>query len=115
MDFHGNYNPYYDPYDDFDAAIHYSCDDHDYELGAWQNSSLSDDYSDDTYAEDDDESHNKIIRTIHSHASNMLFFLYDCFKKEIYYDVVVTVGNRVFKAHRFVLAMVSEYFRALLL
>ena len=47
-----------------------------------------------------------------SHSTTMLKFLEESRKKELYCDLIVDVEGKKFKTHRFVLAMVSEYFRA---
>lgn len=47
-----------------------------------------------------------------SHSTTMLKFLEETWKKELYCDLIVDVEGKKFKTHRFVLAMVSEYFRA---
>ncbi|XP_057311666.1 kelch-like protein 8 [Hydractinia symbiolongicarpus] len=48
------------------------------------------------------------------HGPNLLKFLHECWKQQLYCDVSVRMKNKVFKTHRFVLAMISDYFRGFL-
>ena len=54
------------------------------------------------------------VRAVSSHTSNIFKSLHDCYKKELLCDIVVSVGDKIFKTHRFALAMLSVYLRDLL-
>jgi len=48
------------------------------------------------------------------HPQDMLNFMHACWQKGDFCDITVKVRGRAFRTHRVVLALVSEYFRALL-
>lgn len=50
--------------------------------------------------------------SVDSYRRTMQKFLLESWKKELFIDLIVNVEGKKFKAHRFVLAMISEYFRA---
>ena len=84
-------------------------------LQEWYNDENDDDDSDseENVALNEKKDENKMVRTLPSQATNMLMFLHDCYKKQLHCDIAVTIGDKVFKSHRFVLGTNSEYFREL--
>ena len=53
-----------------------------------------------------------VTYSVDSYRRAMQKFLLESWKKEHFIDLIVNVEGKKFKAHRFVLAMISEYFRA---
>ena len=50
--------------------------------------------------------------SVDSYRTTMQKFLVESWKKELFSDLIVNVEGKKFKTHKFVLAMISEYFRA---
>lgn len=53
-----------------------------------------------------------ITFSVDSYQTTMQKFLVESWKKELFSNLIVNVERKKFKTHRFVLAMIWEYFRA---